>query len=141
AGHHVDSRQRLDRREATAHRPLPCGGGSSTVGVASASRSPATSPAGRFRASSNTRHASPGKRTGQRSSSSPTFWNSLRSRYPHLAIARFSPPNRFSTPSGSSDGPYSTRSSVPSGSSAVPNEPRGNFGWLAADTHQAPPAG
>src|SRR5205814_2440534 len=76
-----------------------------------------------------------------RSSTRPTFWNSLRSRYPHLAIARFNPPNRFSPPSGSSDGPYSSFSIDPSGSPATPNAPRGSFGWLAAACHQAPPPG
>lgn len=31
----------------------------------------------------------------------PTFWNSLRSEYPVLAIARRSAPNRFTVPLGS----------------------------------------
>src|SRR4029453_15210233 len=55
--------------------------------------------------------------------------------------ARRSPPNRFSTPVGSPDGPNSSSSIVAVGASAGAYTPRGSFGWLADECHQAPFAG
>src|SRR5699024_7056513 len=81
--------------------------------------------------------------TGQDRTDRSTFWNPLTSEYPHLAMARRSPPMRLRVPSGTFVGPSRTSSS---GASAVSSSvsatwPRGTLGCADTESQYTPRPG